>query len=242
MSSLGLSDRYDELSRLGSGGMGTVYKTRDNVLDIDIVIKVLKSESLDQYPDLVLRFQKEAKAAGGLAHDNLARVLDFGITTSGSPYMVMEYAEKPTLKQLINESGPLEITGAIDCFIQTANAMSYAHNNGIIHRDLKPENIILKKAENNEVKIKIVDFGIARLIDEDVESKLTQTGAIIGSPYYMSPEQAQGMPVDNRGDIYSLGCVIFECLTGHVPFKGKSALETIKMHIDTKAPSLKEFL
>ncbi|MCA9801959.1 MAG: protein kinase [Cyanobacteria bacterium HKST-UBA02] len=217
--------KYRVLGRLGSGGMSTVFRAHDPDRDIDVAIKLLQDETPGNAT--VLRFQREARAAGRLNHQNVARVLDFG-SADGKLYLVMELVQGKSLADLIKQNGALSLNEALPVFEGTAAGLAHAHSNGVLHRDIKPSNIMLAEEDNGDPVVKIVDFGIARLIESD--DRLTISGANIGSPLYMSPEQASAASVDERSDIYSLGCLMYECLAGAPPFRGGTAVETMMMH------------
>lgn len=223
-----IADRYKVKSVVGSGGAGTVLHAYDPHLDLDVAIKVLHH---DETGVTAVRLQREAMAAGKLNHPNIAKVFDFGQTSEGSPYMVMEMLNGKSLDQVIIEKGSLPLQDAISIFIQICEGLGFAHNGGVVHRDLKPANVILVKG-----RVKLLDFGVAKV--ETVDQALTSTRELIGSPLYISPEQARGDKSDSRSDIYSLGVLMYECLTGKTPFQGASVLETIGMHMTSKAPRL----
>lgn len=227
-----LADRYKVIEKLGSGGMGLVFLAHDPILGIDVAIKILTSDSSGLTS---ARLQREAMAAGKLNHPNIAKVLDFGQTTDAAPYMVMEYIKGKSLADLIKEKGVLSFTETKDIFVQICQGLSVAHSHQIIHRDLKPSNIMVIDYDKPQKLVKLLDFGVAKL--EAYSQELTRTGILLGSPLYMSPEQAQGDEADSRSDIYSFGCLMFECLTGDTPFRGQTALETISQH-KSKAPPL----
>ncbi|MCA9801350.1 MAG: SEL1-like repeat protein [Cyanobacteria bacterium HKST-UBA02] len=234
-SSPSLPERYQILSVLGTGGMGKVLKVRDRSLDKILAVKVMSVElgGDKKGAGQLERFQQEARAAGRLKHENLVSVMDFGITEENFPYLVMEFIEGPTLKELIASSnGRLAMDEALDYLRQIASGMVSAHAQGVVHRDLKSVNIIVTQG-----RVKIIDFGIARLLDQPGQV-LTRTNALLGSPLYMSPEQIRGERADERSDIYSFGCLIHECLTGRPPFRGATALETMTMHEKKPPPSL----
>lgn len=227
-----IEDRYQVIEKTGSGGMGVVFRAHDPVLGIDVAIKVL---ACDPTGLTAARLQREAMAAGKLNHQNIAKVFDFGQTRDGAPYMVMEYVKGQNLSELIRQQGFLAFEQAQNIFVQICQGLQVAHSQKIIHRDLKPSNIMVVDALESKQLIKLLDFGVAKL--EAYSQDLTRTGALLGSPLYMSPEQAQGDEADARSDIYSLGCLMYECLIGDPPFKGDTTLETISYH-KSKAPFL----
>ena len=216
--------------------MGAVYKARDTRLKRNVAIKIMNRARISD--EQIQRFHREAKAAGGLSHDNLVTVYDFGLNDRSEPYLVMELVEGSTISDCIKKYGRLSYESVIDIAVQIAQGMAYAHENGVIHRDLKSSNIVLTSpltGERNQVKI--IDFGIARLLtDEEGGGKLTSTNAIMGSPAYLSPEQAQGGGGDEVSDIYSLGCILFEALTGELPFAGDNFLEVMKQKTTSDPP------
>ncbi len=233
--------RYRVLSVLGQGGAGVVYKVEQIFLGDVYALKFLHAEkSTDK---AVARFHKEANAAHLLKHNNLVRVHDFGFSENNQPFFVMDYVEGTPLSERIKFQGCLAVSNALDVFIQVCDALSYAHESGVIHRDLKPSNIMLTKLGPEEAElVKIVDFGIAKILqlETDEANELTRTGEIFGSPFYMSPEQCMGHSIDQRSDIYSLGCSLFEALTGLPPFSGESALSIMMKHQLEEPPTLKE--
>ena len=229
-----LSERYRLISELGSGGMGTVFKAHDCHLDKDVAIKVINA-SLEQ-ESYAIEFQKEAKALCRLKNENLVGVYDFGVGDNNTLYMVQEYMQGKTLKDLLSEKGRLSIDEAIAIFIQIANGMFHAHQNGVIHRDLKPDNIIIGHSRENSLLVKIIDFGIAHI--EDQETTTTKTGVIKGSPYYLAPEVINGEKADEKSDIYAFGCLMFKTITGSVPFKGKNIFDTFKQHTSEAIPEI----
>ncbi len=217
--------KYEVGDRLGSGGMSTVYLAKHKFLNKNVAVKVLHS-NLASDAKSVQRFQMEAKAAFDLTHPNLLTIYDFGISQDGQAYIVMDYIEGESLADLVQRQGTLELTQALPLFYDICLGLAHAHEKNVLHRDIKPSNVMLLKGENRIVA-KIVDFGLAKSYDESA-MKLTQTGEIFGSPLYMSPEQCQGAPLDNRSDIYSLGCLFYESLSGIPPIKGDSAYDTFK--------------
>jgi len=225
-------NKYEFLGVIGIGGMGVIYKARQTILDKVVAIKMLHPRLLSG--DAIRRFQIEGKAASMLEHPQIIKVHDLGVCGSG-PYMILDYVKGRTLAQVLQSEGPLTAERFLRMFIQVCDALEHAHNRGVFHRDLKPSNIMVTRNFHNEEEIRIMDFGIAKLIDdsvaESVSDKLTRTGELIGSPFYMSPEQAQGAKIDARSDLYSLGCVMFESLTGSPPFTKTTVLESVMAHV-----------
>lgn len=229
-----IAGRYRYSEPLGSGGMGLIVKAYDQQKDTTVAVKMLL---FNRDAASVLRFKQEVKASSLLTHENIIRIYDFGTTDDGCPYMVMDYLEGETLAQCVKRDGALPLAEAMPIFRQLCDAMSYAHGKGVIHRDLKPSNIMLIRDEFGRRVAKLVDFGIAKvsLGEEHAEQKnLTQTGQIIGSPMFMSPEQALGRKTDARTDIYSAGCIIYFALTGVAPVEGESMLHTMFKHANEK--------
>ncbi len=223
------ANRYKILSKLGEGGMGVVYKANDPLLDKTVAIKVLSRKMSDQ---AALRFQTEARATGMLNHPNIVTIMDFGVTEDQEPYMVMEYLEGTDLAKLIKRGTPSRYR-CLTMFEQILAGLLHAHERGIVHRDLKPSNVIV--SING---IKIVDFGIAKILSSG--QSLTLTGVPMGSPIYMSPEQARGEEPDERSDIYSLGCLMYEVLSGKPPLKGATVLDTLDLLASTEPAPLKD--
>ncbi len=224
-----LGDKYEILSHLGSGAMGAVYKARHQILNKDVAVKVLQSADLKDRVKKE-RFLREAKAQGGLTHRNIAAVHDFGLTEDEQPFFVMDFLEGKTLEEYLETEKTLDFPQFITIFEQVARGLQHAHSKGIIHRDLKPSNIMLINSDEEEMHALLVDFGIAVHSEKEL-TKLTKAGYIVGTPHYMSPEQIEGKTLDARSDIYSLGCVMFESLTGNVPFLGSSAAATMALHL-----------
>jgi len=231
-----IRDSYDITGVIASGGMGVVYKATHRILQKTVAIKMLKPGQFNE--TALLRFQREGKIASTLAHPNIVGVNDFGVTEFGQPFMIMEYVDGVSLAQTIKESGSLSVEETFKIASKAGEALKFAHERGVLHRDIKPTNIMLA---NGSGEVKIVDFGIAKQIEPSShEMSLTESGAALGSPLYMSPEQSKGKKLDGRCDLYSLGCVIFESLTGAPPFVGKSAVETILLHLSEDPPTLRE--
>ncbi|MBP9093422.1 serine/threonine protein kinase [bacterium] len=218
---------------LGVGGMGNVFRASQETIGRDVAIKFLPVEIATD-ATAVQRLGREAKALGLLNHPGIVTTFDFGFTEKREPYLVLELVEGKSLQTILDQDKRLEMTRALQIFVQICEAMSYAHSQGIIHRDLKPLNIMIGIREQFEFA-KILDFGIVKLTSE--VQQLTKSGEIWGSPFYMSPEQCTGGTVDNRSDIYSLGVVMFRCLTGEVPHRGASFPETIARKLSEYPPS-----
>ncbi|HEX3617697.1 MAG TPA: Stk1 family PASTA domain-containing Ser/Thr kinase [Solirubrobacteraceae bacterium] len=216
-----IDGRYRVLHRLGAGGMADVYLAKDQQLDREVALKLLHRRFAED-PGFVERFRREAQAAASLQHPNVVSVFDRG-SVEGTYYIAMEYLEGRTLKRLIREEAPLETNRAIDLTLQMLKAARFAHRRGVIHRDLKPHNVIVD--DNDHVKV--TDFGIARAGASD----MTETGSIMGTAQYLSPEQAQGHAVSAPSDLYSIGIVLYEMLTGRVPFDGESPVSIALKHV-----------
>jgi serine/threonine protein kinase len=236
-----LLDRYDVTELLGKGGMGVVYLARQRMMDRWVAIKMLQAE-LTQDDVSVKRFQQEAKAASCLNHPHLVTLHDYGITPTGQPFLVMEYLQGRSLLEVIKRIGPLAPHTAVKIFSQVADGLAHAHHQGIVHRDLKPSNILLIDQEDDPEFVKVVDFGLAKLMPwSGKESQhLTKTGEVFGSPIYMSPEQCMGRELRPTSDIYSLGITLFEALTGKPPFRGVNSIATASKHMSEAPPRLAE--
>ncbi len=237
-----VSDRYKVVAVLGHGGMGAVYKVEQIFLRRMFALKTLHGQGFTEVA--MRRFHKEAQAAGKLSHPNLVKAHDFGVLENHQPFFVMDLVEGQNLSEYSKNSGTLSIDEVLNIFIPVCFGMSYAHEQGVIHRDIKPGNIMLAIApkEPSGYVPKVVDFGIAKMSDGDDghSMTLTRTGEVFGTPLYMSPEQCMGVKVDHRSDIYSLGCVIYEALTGAPPFHGDTALNLMMKHQTAMPVSLKE--
>src|ERR687891_1482336 len=219
--------RYRILKRIGAGGMANVYLAEDEVLGRRVAIKILNDRHAgdDQF---VERFRREAKNAAALSHPNIVSIYDRG-EAEGTYYIAMEHLDGRNLKELIVARGPAPVRIAIDYARQILQALRFAHRNGIVHRDIKPHNVVV----DGDGRVKVTDFGIARA----GASQMTEAGAIVGTAQYLSPEQARGGDVDQRSDLYSIGVVLYEMLTGHVPFTGDTPVEIAMKHLsDTPRP------
>lgn len=237
-----VDNKYQIVSLIGRGGMGSVYRVHQMFLGKDFALKALDLQQRSEASSR--RFNLEARAAAQLQHPNLVGVHGFGLLEDEQPYLIMDIVEGSTLADILKERETLPIDFVVSLAIQLCFGLAYAHAKGVVHRDIKPGNIMLLHADKQpcEGMVKIVDFGIAKLTqseDGEIQS-LTRTGEIFGSPLYMSPEQCKGAGVDRRSDIYSLGCVLYECLTGTPPFLGETAMSTMLKRLSDEPLSLKQ--
>lgn len=228
-------DRYKPIAVLSKGASGVVYLSRDRLLGTKIAVKCLLAISAEQ----LIAFQNEARANSQLTHPNIVKVLNFGATETGAPYMVMEYIAGTTLKEYIKKHGPLPLPIARKIFTQICEALSYAHGKGIFHRDLKSSNIMLVQS-GSELHAYLIDFGVALVKHATQEPTIIQGNTVVGTPSYMAPDQSTGKPYDQRSEIYALGCVMFEVLSGDVPFTAETAMEVISLHASQPPPLLSE--
>ena len=228
-----INDRYQIIKTLGEGGMANVYLAYDTILDRKVAVKVLRGD-LANDEKFVRRFQREALSASSLSHPNIVEMYDVG-EDDGQYYIVMEYVEGVTLKQLLKKRGSLTITEVMDIMSQLTDGMAHAHDSFIIHRDIKPQNIMI--LENGVIKI--TDFGIAMALNS---TQLTQTNSVMGSVHYLPPEQANGKGSTIKSDIYSMGILMYELLTGGVPYKGDNAVEIALKHLKEPLPSIRKVL
>ena len=224
-----VADRYELEELVGTGGMSSVFKARDRLLERQVALKILHEHYLAD-ADYVERFRNEARAVAQLAHPNIVTVIDRG-EQDGRQFIVFEYVEGENLKQVVTRSGALPVREAVDLALQIARALGYAHQRGIVHRDVKPQNVIL----NEDGRAKVTDFGIARSLDVD---GMTQTGTVLGTSDYIAPEQAQGQRVDEKTDVYSLGVVLYELLSGELPFRGEGFVAVAMQHVNEPPPSV----
>lgn len=227
-----ISERYKMKELIGSGGMADVYLANDMILERDVAIKVLRLEYAND-EEFIARFDREAQSATSLSHPNIVNIYDVG-EEDNILYIVMEYVDGMTLKEYIHRYGPLDVTEAIDIMKQITSAIAHAHENAIVHRDIKPQNILIDTYGN----IKVTDFGIAVALSA---TALTQTNSILGSVHYLSPEQARGGMATKKSDIYSLGIVFYELLTGKMPFSGQSPVAIALKHLQSDTPSVRRF-
>jgi serine/threonine protein kinase len=229
LSSTVLSGRYRLESKLGSGGMSTVYLALDEVLDRPVAVKLLHRE-ISEEADQLERFRREARAAARLSHPNLVGVIDAG-EDDGRPYIVFEYIEGRTLKRRIQEEGGLPVDEAVAYAIEIGRGLTAAHARKLVHRDVKPQNVLIDPAG----RAKVTDFGIARSLEQ---KGMTATGRVLGTTDYVSPEQAMGEDVDERSDVYSLGVVLYEMLTGDVPFQAETQVGVAMKHVNEPMPDV----
>ena len=226
-----INDRYEIVRSIGEGGMANVYLGYDTILDRNVAIKILRGD-LSNDEKFVRRFQREALSASSLSHPNIVEMYDVG-EDDGIYYIVMEYVEGQTLKQLLKRRGSLTLSETIDIMLQLTDGMAHAHDSYIVHRDLKPQNIMIQ----DDGQIKITDFGIAMALNS---TQLTQTNSVMGSVHYLPPEQANGKGSTIKSDIYSMGIIFYELLTGSLPFKGENAVEIALKQMKEPLPSLRE--
>lgn len=233
---LSFGEGYEVIDLIGEGGMASVYKVKSKADGTHFAIKMLKPE-LAKEPGAVLRFKQEVKAASKLTHANLVATYELGETTEGNPFFVMDYVDGNNLSSLLVQEGRLQPSRALEIFISLCEAIAHAHSKGVVHRDIKPSNVLV----TTEGFVKVVDFGIAKVLITATTgntASLTQTGEVFGSPLYMSPEQCMGETSDERSDIYSLGCVMYELLSGNPPFQGANPIKIIFGHLNEKPARL----
>lgn len=228
MIGLTLSGRYELLARVGGGGMALVYKARDLLLNRFVAVKVLRQQFTHD-DDFVKRFRREAQAAASLSHPNIVSIYDVG-QVEDTHYIVMEFIDGANLNEIIRDRAPLQVDEAVKITAQICDALEHAHHNQIIHRDIKPHNILI----GNNGRVKVTDFGIARAV---TSSTITQTGSVIGSVHYFSPEHAKGVATGEKSDLYSLGIVLYQMLTGRLPFLGESPISVALKHLQGRSNS-----
>jgi serine/threonine-protein kinase len=225
-----IAERYELEEVIGQGGMSTVYKAHDSLLERNVALKVLHQQ-YNEDEDFVERFKREARSVAQLQHPNIVTVIDRG-EEAGRQYIVFEFIDGENLKELVVRKGRLDLRAALEIALEVARGLAFAHDHGLVHRDVKPQNVLL----NGDGGAKVTDFGIARSLD--VDHGVTQTGTILGTSNYIAPEQASGRPVDVHTDVYSLGIVLYEMLTGELPFPGESFVAVAMKHIQEPAPNV----
>ena len=229
------AERFRIIRLLGKGAMGQVYLAEHGVMRRMVAIKVLH-QAAQQSAKTLGRFRREARAACRIEHPHVALIYDFGHDEHQTPYLVMEFVEGPSLAEVLNGVGPLPLSRAVNIMVQIAGGLAAAHRCRVIHRDLKPANVMLTTIDGLPDWVKLMDFGLAKILDPDETTGLSVTGHVMGTPQYMSPEQVTGQQVDHRSDIYNLGILGFELLVGGRPFGGKLQ-EVLKAHVYSTPPA-----
>jgi len=223
------------LDLISVGGMGRVYRAEQSVLGRTVAVKIIHPHLLAD-ENAAVRFLTEARAASQLNHPNSVSVFDFGRTDDGQPYLVMEFLRGKDLARVNYEEGPLTFTRIVDVLRQVLGALGEAHDLGIVHRDLKPENVILEPLRRGGDFVKVVDFGLAKLKADTKSTSITNPGIVCGTPDYMAPEQGRGDDIDGRSDLYAVGVILFQLLTGRLPFEAESPTQVVMMHLSIPVP------
>ncbi|MDZ4836400.1 MAG: serine/threonine-protein kinase [Candidatus Melainabacteria bacterium] len=229
------TNRFKPIREIGRGASGAVYLCIDRLLGNNVAVKTLHYLAADQ----LLGFQQEARAISRLSHPNIVKILDFGATEAGTPYMVLEYIDGVDLETLVSQSGGLDLNNVLEVMLKVCDALAYSHLKEIYHRDLKPSNILIEQTELG-LNAKLVDFGVARIKFETLEPTICQGTTVIGTPAYMSPDQMRGISYDQRSELYSLGCILFELLAGRQIYSAETAMEMMSLHASAPIPSLSE--
>ena len=235
-----LPQQYEVLGKATKGAMGAIYRAQNRYTHAQLAIKVLNTDCARD-STMVQRFVAEARATASLKHPRICQVHDFGLTESQMPYLVMDWIDGISLAHKIKRDSHLPVREAIAVFIQITEALAHAHERKVVHRDLKPDNVMLSRDDEGRTQIRLVDFGIAKVLSDEsnlLKEALTQTGVVVGTPTYMAPEQARGETVDGRSDIYSLGCLMYYSLTGKPPFLGATIIDTMHMHCNDAPPAM----
>ena len=236
-----IANRYRILEQLGQGGMAVVYKAYDTRLEREVAVKVIRQDTFppEELAPILKRFEREAKSLGKLSHPGIVTVLDYG-SQEGVPFLVMEYIPGKSLKETLSMQGNQRMPWqeAIKFLMPVAEALDYAHRQKIVHRDVKPSNILVMQ----DGRVMLVDFGIAKILASDGNTLLTTTGAIVGTPDYMAPEQISNTEVDHRADIYALGIIFYELVTGRKPYQGPTPLSTLMKHTTEPLPNPRQFV
>ena len=237
-----LDGQFKIVEKIGAGGMGAVYKAHQPEMNRMVAVKVLHKKLIGK-KDAASRFRREARALSHLTHPNTVRVMMYGELEDGSLYIVMEYLEGKNLHQLVRAGGPLKLERAIGILVQACGALEEAHQAGMIHRDLKPENIFICRHGGIKDFVKVLDFGLAKVTEREMRPgsiMLTQEGMVFGTPEFMAPEQAQGKALCPASDVYSLAIILYEALTGKLPFEGKNPMDFLQMHVTAPPIRLNE--
>jgi serine/threonine protein kinase len=237
-----LNGEFRILEKIGTGGMGSVYKANQTAMNRPVAVKILHPK-LTNRKDLVSRFRREAKAMSHLSHPNTVRVLLYGELEDGSLYIVMEYLEGKNLNQTVRSEGAMPVERALPILIQVCEALEEAHRAGIVHRDMKPENVFLCTQGGMKDFPKVLDFGLAKVTEREMRPgsiMLTQEGMVFGTPEFMSPEQAQGRTLTPASDIYSLAVILYELLTGKLPFDARTPIEFLQLHVTARPVPLND--
>ena len=235
-----LPQQYEVLGKATKGAMGAIYRAQNRYTQAQLAIKVLNTDCARDGM-MVQRFVAEARATASLKHPKICQVHDFGLTESQMPYLVMDWIDGISLANKIKRDRHLPVGEAIAVFIQITEALAHAHERKVVHRDLKPDNVMLSRDDEGRTQIRLVDFGIAKVLSDEsnlLKEALTQTGVVVGTPTYMAPEQARGETIDGRSDIYSLGCLMYYSLTGKPPFLGATIIDTMHMHCNDAPPAM----
>lgn len=236
-----LPEQYELIKKVNQGGMGAIFQAQNRYTGAHFAIKIMRPDAAaDQ--NALKRFIVEARAMASLKHPNICQVYDFGLTTNKMPYLVMDWIDGISLGKKVERDHQVNPVEALRIFQQVASALGHAHQNKVVHRDLKPENIMLIRDADEKTVVKLVDFGIAKVLSDEENvvpaEGLTQAGLVIGTPLYMSPEQAKSLKLDARTDIYSLGCVMYFAVTGRPPFLGENIVDTIAKHVLEPPPEI----
>lgn len=234
-----IENRFEIEKHIGTGGMATVYRAKHSQVDLHVAIKILNRDEMNEKD--IERLKREAKVLNSIFHPNVVKVYSFGFLESGEPYLVLDLLDGKSLDQMIQSEKCLPIVWLLKAFEQVCDGLICAHESGLVHRDLKPSNIMVVKPDEDAAFIKLLDFGIARsLVTAPGEQKLTRHGEIFGSPLYMSPEAIQGQEMDHRSDIYALGCLMYESITGAPPFLGNNVIMTFMKHMSEQPKPMAE--
>ena len=237
-----IDDRYRVVSVLGRGSSGTLYLAEDQLLARQTAIKILNRSADGHRLENEGRFEREAKVLSSLDDPNVVSIRRYGFLADGCPFLVLDYIEGRTLRDLLNEEKSLTVSMSVEIALQICKGLRAAQERNIIHRDIKPENILITQKDAKTLEVRVIDFGLCKdTLDDTSDGRLTRTGTVLGSPLYMSPEQCQQMPSDWRADVYSFGCVFFEMLKGQAPFSGDSAIELMNRHVNQALPELCPF-